>query len=348
MSSRSRQYDVTCIFHLLLASTHKLIHTPTKPNEEKDQDQARSNLSPLTTIPFHRYILARINVNFLLLEHIYVKSLDQPVSHTSNSIMDALRGSSPAKNGAGCESPEQLLDSFKAAALSVTKLYKTSVAAQTKARADGYQDCLDDLLAFLDKSNIGVSDGEGWLIRKWATERLDGRDISPQTVESEDEVEKPEPASSPEIHHSGNQTHLSAMRNEPHLQTESAPASIHQSTINSPAGEQQMISVPTQDSFTFRASHPYPQEPYLNLENLDLSDSTRTNDGASPGSSAVPIAHPTRSRTNKRGPRPRPTNHLGKGAGQKRTINFAELFNVGDIPFGKDMFGREGKRSRHN
>ncbi|KAI1468149.1 uncharacterized protein F4812DRAFT_392615 [Daldinia caldariorum] len=261
--------------------------------------------------------------------------------------MDALRGSSPAKNSAGCESPEQLLDSFKAAALSVTKLYKTSVAAQTKARADGYQDCLDDLLAFLDKSNIGVSDGEGWLVRKWATERLDGRDISPQAIESEDEVEKSDPISSPEIH-SGSQAHLSTMRNESHLQQESLPTSAHQSTVDSPIGEQQMITVPTQDTFTFRASHPYPQEPYLNLENLDLSDTTRTNDGSTPGSSAVPIPHPARSRTNKRGPRPKPTNHLGKGAGQKRSINFAELFNVGDIPFGKDMFGREGKRSRHN
>ncbi|OTB12339.1 hypothetical protein K445DRAFT_66602 [Daldinia sp. EC12] len=262
--------------------------------------------------------------------------------------MDPLRGSSPAKNATGCDSPEQLLDSFKAAALSVTKLYKTSVAAQTKARADGYQDCLDDLLAFLDKSNIGVSDGEGWLIRKWATERLDGRDISPQAVESEDEVEKSDPISSPEIHHSGSQAHLSAMRNESHLQPESISTSTHSSTVDSPIGEQQMITVPTQDSFTFRSSHPYPQEPYLNLENLDLSDSTRTSDSSNPGSSAVPISHPARSRTNKRGARPRPTTHLGKGAGQKRPINFAELFNVGDIPFGKDMFGREGKRSRHN
>ncbi|KAI8966539.1 hypothetical protein F5Y11DRAFT_343281 [Daldinia sp. FL1419] len=262
--------------------------------------------------------------------------------------MDPLRGSSPAKNAAGCESPEQLLDSFKAAALSVTKLYKTSVAAQTKARADGYQDCLDDLLAFLDKSNIGVSDGEGWLVRKWATERLDGRDISPQAVESEDEVEKPETLSSPEIHHSSTQTHLSVLRNESHLQSEPTPVSVYHSTANPLIGEQQAISVPTQDSFTFRSSHPYPQEPYLNLENLDLSDSTRTNDIATPGSSAAPIAHPARPRPNKRGARPRPTSHLGKGAGQKRTINFAELFNVGDIPFGKDMFGREGKRSRHN
>ncbi|KAI1440567.1 hypothetical protein ABKA04_003975 [Annulohypoxylon sp. FPYF3050] len=261
--------------------------------------------------------------------------------------MESLRGSSPSKNAAGCESPEQLLDSFKAAALSVTKLYKTSAAAQAKARTDGYQDCLDDLLAFLDKSHIGLGDGEGWQIRKWATERLDGRDA---TQESEDEVDKTEPASSPEIHRSGSQSHLSGIRTEPHVQHDHAPQSIHMqlSTAgNPPMEEQQMMAAPTKENFTFRSSHPYPQEQYPNLENLDLSDSTRSSDNSSSVSSTVPIAHPARSRNNKRGPRARPTNQLGKGAGQKRTINFAELFDVESFTFGKDMFGRDGKRSRH-
>ncbi|KAI1105333.1 hypothetical protein F4804DRAFT_139751 [Jackrogersella minutella] len=268
--------------------------------------------------------------------------------------MEALRGSSPSKTTAGCESPEQLLDAFKAAALSVTKLYKTSAAAQAKSRTEGYQDCLDDLLAFLDKSHIGLGDGEGWQIRKWATERLDGRDA---TQESEDETDKAEPASSPEIHRSGSQPHLSTIRNEPHVQHDSTPPSahMHMSAGSTPTEDQQqqqhqqqMIVVPTQDNFTFRSSHPYPQDSsYPNLENLDLSDSTRTNDSTGSGSSAVPIVHPARSRTNKRGTRPRPTNHLGRGAGQKRSINLAELFDVGSVAFGKDVFGRDGKRSRH-
>ncbi|KAI0386859.1 hypothetical protein F5Y04DRAFT_73001 [Hypomontagnella monticulosa] len=262
-------------------------------------------------------------------------------------MMEAIRGSSPSKNAAGCESPEQLLDAFKAAALSVTKLYKTSAAAQAKSRAEGYQDCLDDLLSFLDKSNIGLGDGEGWQIRKWATERLDGRDASPTTMESEDEAEKPEPASSPEIYRSGSQTHLSTMRSEPPTQSDSAPKPAHPPTDHTPAEEQQMVTVPTQENFTFRSSHPYPQEMYPNLEALALSDSTRANEGAAIGTSTVPIAHPSRSRTNKRGQRPRPASHLGKGAGQKRSINLAELFDVGGMQFGKDVFPRDGKRSRH-
>ncbi|OTA89196.1 hypothetical protein M434DRAFT_398711 [Hypoxylon sp. CO27-5] len=261
--------------------------------------------------------------------------------------MESLRGSSPSKNATGGESPEQILDAFKAAALSVTKLYKTSAAAQAKARVDGYQDCLDDLLSFLDKNNIGLGDGEGWQIRKWATERLDGRDT---TQESEDEVEKTDPASSPEIHRSGSQAQLSTMRNEAPMHQDSVQVSAHPVANITPTEEHTMITVPTQDNFTFRSSHPYPQaqEPYPNLENLDLSDSTRTNDSStSQGSSTVPIAHPTRLRNKQRGPRPKPTNHLGRGAGQKRSINFAELFDVGSVAFGKDVFGRDGKRSRH-
>ncbi|KAI4861414.1 hypothetical protein F4820DRAFT_68510 [Hypoxylon rubiginosum] len=257
--------------------------------------------------------------------------------------MEGLRGSSPSKGTVSPGSPEQLLDAFKAAALSVTKLYKNSAAGMTKARSDGYQDCLDDLLAFLDKSNIGLSDGEGWLIRKWATERLDGRESQP--VESEDEVDKSEPVSSPEMQHSVAQTSATA-------QMQHAPPPTPAQHPEHPSAGEQMITVPTQEVFTFRAPyHPsYPQETYPNLEKLDLSDSIRLNDNATQGSTTVPIAHPAKSRNNKRGARSKPTNQLGKGAGQKRAINLAELFDVGGVTFGKDMFGRDGrdgKRSRH-
>ncbi|KAI5922673.1 hypothetical protein F4810DRAFT_701572 [Camillea tinctor] len=256
-----------------------------------------------------------------------------------------MRGSSPSKNPLTPDSPEQLLDAFKAAALSVTKLYKTSAAAQSKARSDGYQDCLDDLLVFLDKQNIGVSDGEGWQVRRWATERVDGKDLVSPALESEDEVDKNEtPASLPELHRSSSAAQLSGMR------TDSAPPTS-QPAITPIVQEPQMITVPTQENFTFQSSHPYPQESDLNLANLDLSDSARTSDSTTPGSSAASIPHTTRPRSNKRGTRPRPagttTNHLGRGAGQKRSINFAELFDVGGLGFGKDMFGRDGKRSRH-
>ena len=79
------------------------------------------------------------------------------------SLNTSLPGTSPPKQQKG-EPPEQLLQAFKAAALSVTKLYKTAAADQGRTRAEGYQDALDELLAFLDREDIGLSDGEGWRI----------------------------------------------------------------------------------------------------------------------------------------------------------------------------------------
>ncbi|KAI1402553.1 hypothetical protein F4819DRAFT_276971 [Hypoxylon fuscum] len=256
--------------------------------------------------------------------------------------MESSRGTSPSKNAVSPGPPEhQLLEAFKAAALNVTKLYKTSVSGLSKARADGYQDCLDEILSFLDKSNIGVSDGEGWTIRKWATERLVPREAQ-LGMESEDEVEKPESVSSPEIHNANSEVHTaaptSATRTASQLQPE--PTSTT---------DDHMFIVPTQDNFTFRSAHPYPpphsQESYPNLETLNLSNAGQTSDSAAQGSSIVPIAHPTRSRSsnnNRRGQRNKPTSNLGKGAGQKRPMNYADFFGLPDIP--KEAFGREGKR----
>lgn len=243
------------------------------------------------------------------------------------------------------DAPEQLLDVFRAAALSVTKLYKTSASAQAKARSDGYQDCLDDLLAYLDKENLGVGDGEGWKIRRWATERLEGRDATMQTTESEDEAEKAETASSPEVHRSSSIPPTSTLRAETQTRTDSAPPPTIQPVII----EEPEIIVPTQDTFDFRSQHPYP-----NIANLDLSDS-RSHDTSSSNTSgsatSISITRPSKSRHSGSGVRAgsrSSNNHLGRGAGQKRKVNFGEFFDLGNLGYGKDMFGGPGsKRNRH-
>ncbi|RAL65399.1 hypothetical protein DID88_000967 [Monilinia fructigena] len=88
-----------------------------------------------------------------------IPSLRQGVTSTnpfSTTIMDSMRslntslpgGKSPSKQQ-NVEPPQQLLIAqFKAAALSVTNLYKTAAADQARARAEGYQDALDELLSF--------------------------------------------------------------------------------------------------------------------------------------------------------------------------------------------------------
>ncbi|KAK1997801.1 hypothetical protein LX36DRAFT_58085 [Colletotrichum falcatum] len=259
------------------------------------------------------------------------------------SLNTSLPGASAARQTTQNDSPEQLLDAFKAAALSVTKLYKTSAAAQSKARMDGYQDCLDDLLAFLDKEKIGLGDGDGWRVRSWATERLDGRESS-QNVESDDEADKAEAASATELNRTNSGT-----QGESQMRTGSAPVSIPQAVEEDEEPEPVSITVPTADSFTFQSSHPWPpqqpqQDAYLNLANLDLSDSRAhdtTSTNTNPGGRTTRPRHPAnipRSAS-------RQGNNLGRGAGSKRKINFAEIFDLSSLD--KNMFGGGPKRSRH-
>ncbi|KAL0470013.1 hypothetical protein QR685DRAFT_572910 [Neurospora intermedia] len=251
-----------------------------------------------------------------------------------------------------------LLEAFKAAALSVTKLYKTTGPAVTKARTEGYQDCLDDLLAFLDRRRLGLSDGEGWIIRSWATERLDGRDLP--TVESDDD-EKIEPALSPQTQSLDPIQEEDSMRDSPpapavfeNPQTEQKQQQQPQQEYEQPQQEHQQqqrqppsnaddfqIVVPTQETFTFQSAHPFPHEEAMKLENLALSDAPRNRS----------VSTSTSSRNNRnRALRQSATRTLGRGAGQKRkVVDLAEFFRIDNFGPGndKDPFNQNSKRSRH-
>lgn len=218
------------------------------------------------------------------------------------------------------ESPEQLLDVFKAAALSVTKLYKSSVAAETKARSEGYQDCLDDLLVFLSKEGQTLGDAGTSKLRKWASERRDGREPTPQGSESEDEVEKAE----------------SAQRHETQPATSSTPTPVQTTSTPAPLTGDNLPTphfiVPTQDTFNFQSEHPYPD-----IELLDLSDSKPQASMGHHGSKSI---RPRPSKTSMKSSGP-----LGRGAGIKRRMDLDDLF--GGCFGGKDPFNGGGKRSRH-
>jgi Domain of unknown function (DUF4588) len=121
--------------------------------------------------------------------------------------MRSLNTSLPAAYSSRQLPPEQLLQAFKTAALSVTNLYKAAVTDQTNNRAAGYQDALDDLMRFLDHENLGLQDGEGWRVRQWVSERYDGTANQPQTDE-EDRTDNEQRAQSapPPAHHTETQT----------------------------------------------------------------------------------------------------------------------------------------------
>ncbi|KFH40690.1 hypothetical protein ACRE_086190 [Hapsidospora chrysogenum ATCC 11550] len=228
----------------------------------------------------------------------------------------------PAQNG----SPEQLLDVFKEAALSVTKLYKASVAAETRARAEGYQDCLDDLIAFLDKDGQSLGEKGASKLRKWAAERREGREPSLPRCESDEEADKPDIAPQPEHVQNDNPSDNPSPTTD---QPVSQPVADNVTMLADEPRPPQFI-VPSQDNFNFQSDYPYP-----NIELLDLSD-TRGH-----------VHHSPRQTRNRQGkPGLRPASHLGRGAGTKRRMDLDDLF--GGYFGGKDASNGGGKRSRHS
>ncbi|KAF3760847.1 hypothetical protein M406DRAFT_343015 [Cryphonectria parasitica EP155] len=233
--------------------------------------------------------------------------------------------------------PEQLVDVFRTAALSVTKLYKSSITAQQKARAAGYQDCLDDLLQFLDREHLGLDDGEGWKIRAWANERLEARDGSPGATESEDDSEKPEAISS-----SSQQQQSTHLQTDTQAEMESDTPIVEE--VDESVSDPSEITVPSQEFFSFRSSHPYPQDAQnqLNIGNLHLSDNhTHDSSKTTPRSSRSARHH---GGTAPRRP-VRVPSHLGRGAGSKRHLNYEELFGLANLGQFKD--GGPASKRRH-
>lgn len=271
--------------------------------------------------------------------------------------MRSLNTSLPGGSGTSSRShvsdpPEQLLTAFKAAALSVTNLYKSAAADERRARSEGYQDALDDLLTFLDKAAIGLGDGEGWRVRRWATERLHGRESA--LHDSDDETDKTERASSPIIQRSQSSTRISTTpvppRTESPGRAQPQPASV---AVMSNIDEASVNLMP-QSTFTFRSTHNYPEDAEMILSDLDISDNVRTTSHDAPvsfnASSTPGIALPrqTRSRHSNSNPRisQRSPSSLGRGVGQKRRIDFDDFFEIDNTRHGKDGFGGGGKRGR--
>lgn len=268
--------------------------------------------------------------------------------------MDSMRHLSTSLPGSRRRNNEtqQLLADFKAAALSVTNLYKTSAAENTRAREAGYQDALDDLLSFLDKENLGLGDGEGWRVRQWATERLDDkededvvRDEMADTRSSSPEVQRkpPMPALSSELVEESEQRPAS----EPPQQTP------QQHTSRAPA------VMPSLEDFAFRSNQPYPtnhdRDANITMELDQSSSSTPSSTGTvriTPKPSRSRHNNHNRNRENRAAGATLNFN-LGNGAGSKRKMPYPDFFDISGLNFegqsrdGKDGGGRGGKRGRH-
>ena len=259
----------------------------------------------------------------------------------------------------GNDQSHELLASFKAAALDVTNLYRTAAAEQVKARSAGYQDALDDLLALLDKENLGLMDGEGWRVRQWATERLDDgphRQASSEADEEETPREEVEEArsSSPEAQRKPALPVTTSELAEAPSPQRAATAEPAQ-TIRQTSPHQH--SMPTQNDFTFRSQHVYPTNHDREIMELDSSQPNTTASTPSSTSTVRITPRPHRNRHNRH--RQNRENgamfnlNLASGAGSKRKMPYPDFFDISGISFEaqnhdrQDGSGRGGKRSRH-
>ncbi|KAL6709381.1 hypothetical protein ACN47E_001788 [Coniothyrium glycines] len=210
--------------------------------------------------------------------------------------------------------------SFRTAALNVTNLYKTALADLDRARSDGYQEALDELLAFLDKENLGVGDGEGWRIRQWATERLDGALPKHMTSDSEEDYldDKRARSSSPilERNLSPEDTRIAEPVVELTHRSDSAPPPVQLEATTTEADLSSLHHI-----FQFSSPQPYPSE--------STSDSSAA-DVASAARRAFPTPRRSSNRSSSRNLQRSAAQNLfqlGNGAGQKRRL-MQDFFNI--------------------
>ena len=249
------------------------------------------------------------------------------------------------------DQPELLAD-FRAAALSVTNLYKSAAASQDRARAAGYQDAVEDLLGFLDREELGLMDGEGWKVRRWATERLVDDGVQ-RHQQSEDDVEEKyerqtqERSSSPEVQRkSQQQPQAPGLAMSSSELQENTPL-LRRTAISEPPSAHPQP--PAKEDFSFRTTNStYPTNHDRENGTMDLDNTTVTSSTPSTPTTETPPSV----RIIPRSGRGRHTNHnrrtangntinnaptinfnLGTGAGSKRKIPYPDFFDISGFNF---------------
>lgn len=252
--------------------------------------------------------------------------------------MRSLNSSLPSSRPNRPAPPEQLLQAFRTAALSVTNLYKSAATEQAHARQAGYQDALADLLKFLDKENLGLQDGEGWRVRQWATARYDGGAI--HSDETEGEEEQYETAARP----------VTVSHQEEEDPAAGQEQSEHISDTPRPDSEEDSDSANRPDVFRFSAS----AQPDNSMQtDQPISPQPIENDRSSSSSSA-PIRVEVLSRNGRPASRPHNTRlntrtnprEFTFTSGSKRKIQFPDFFDISNLNEKRDGFGGGGSSKK--
>jgi len=253
--------------------------------------------------------------------------------------------------------PEQLLQAFKTAALSVTNLYKTAVSDQAQARHLGYQEALEDLRAFLDKEKLGLDDGEGSKVRNWVTERIDGTGTAgSESDDDRGDLDKRTRSLSPTtIRKEGTdiiQPQQSRSTSPPRPEAAGPP---QPSTV----GEPNTLTRSTTFTFTAGPQYPPPQQQDVDMLASDVGSATipsQTDAHLSVATSlqspsvrleVVPRGSRTTHRLNNTARHSTRTSTRDSAAntGTKRKIHFGDFFDISGFGNGRDVFG-SGKRGR--
>ncbi|KAK2753062.1 hypothetical protein FQN55_005022 [Onygenales sp. PD_40] len=269
------------------------------------------------------------------------------------SLNTSLPASSP--HPSRTQPPEQLLQAFKTAALSVTNLYKTAVSDQAHARHIGYQEALEDLRAFLEKEKIGLDDGEGSKVRSWVTDRIDG--TATTSMDSDDEREN--------FDKRGRSVSPAAVRKEtPDANPANQPSRSTSPPRQEPTAQQSSgaadSSIPTRPAtFTFTAGPQLPQQHDIDMQTDNASLTTmpiqndshlsHTSNITSPSVrlEVVPRGNrtPHRMNNNNRHNSRTSVRDTTSSTGSKRKFHFPDFFDISSFGNGRDAFGG-GKRGR--
>lgn len=259
--------------------------------------------------------------------------------------MDSMRSLNTSLPSTRPPPPEQLLQAFKNAALSVTNLYKSAVTDQNASRQAGYQEALEDLLSFLDRENLGLQDGEGWQVRQWATERYDGS-AHPQGNESDDERNEncPRPRS------------LTPAKEEPLVPstTENEPARVESATqTDEPNSSTDHESATSTEVFQFTGNSSTTHSDHMQTD--EDSQVVNAAEASSSASSSAPVRlepvnnkgsrTPHRHGGNQRNVNNRSTTReFTFSGGTKRKLQFPDFFDISNIGsregFGGNKRGR--------
>ncbi|RAL08106.1 uncharacterized protein BO97DRAFT_377246 [Aspergillus homomorphus CBS 101889] len=259
--------------------------------------------------------------------------------------MRSLNTSLPRSTPRPQQPPEQLLQSFKAAALSVTNLYKNAVYEQAQAKQAGYQEAIEDLLHFLDRENLGLGDGEGWKVRQWATERSDGLGAHSDDDEVEKQTRGTTPAAVRKAQPESEPTRQTSKSTSPSVDEPSAaPPPQASSPPSSPqSSEPSTFDRPT--IFTFTAGPTFPPEQDMDVQPSDTSTPS-SQDGAPVSVSMLPRNPRQQPRLNnfsRSNPRSS-TRESSVGLGSKRKLAVPDFFDLSGLG-NRDFFGG-GKRGR--